>query len=169
MAAASCTVNSDNSITAVTPSNVAGLTILAVTSSSGTSDLAQNFTYEPTVSGPPGGGGTGGGGTGGGGELPPPTGQMVTYELHFRWTLVVWRGADGMSVRTALGGADGKDVSGQVSALFTWDAGANAWHAYFTGAEEIPGASDFTTLTRGAVYWVAIVPPGPAAWTVKDG
>ena len=175
MAAASCTVNNDNSITAVTPSNVAGLTILAVTSNSGTSDLAQNFTYEPTVPGPPGGGGgpggggTGGGGTGGGVTLPPPTGQMVTYELHFRWTLIVWRGADGMSVRTALGGADGKDVSGKVSALFTWDAGTNAWHAYFTGAEDIPGASDFTTLTRGAVYWVAIVPPGPATWTVKDG
>ena len=53
--AASCTVNSDTSITAISPPNVPGQTFLTVTSTSGTSEIVLNYTYSNSTSGDGGG------------------------------------------------------------------------------------------------------------------
>lgn len=166
--ATSCTVNSDTSITAISPPNVPGQTFLTVTSSSGTSEIALNYTYATTVPGGDPGNGSGNGGSGSipGGQLPPPTGTPVTYQLSFRWTLMVWRGADGLPVATAL--RSPMDVTAQVSAVYGWNPATSQWLAYFPGSDA-PGASNLATMSRGGVYWIAIVGPGPVVWNSTDG
>ncbi|MCC7366417.1 MAG: IPT/TIG domain-containing protein [Dehalococcoidia bacterium] len=168
--ATSCTVINDTSITAVAPPNVIGETFVTVTTPHGTSQIANNFTYvKGTGSGGSGGTGGGGGGTGGGGGGgEPPTGQLVTYDLSFRWTLITWAGAD-TAVGEALKGADGKDVTSNVLAIFRWDAENGVWLGYFPAGTGLEGVNDFATLRRGLVYWVAVAGPEGTQWTVKDG
>jgi hypothetical protein len=169
--AASCTVNSDTSITVITPPNVPGQTFLTITSSSGTSEIALNYTYASSTGdgsddGDGGNAGNGGSGAIPGGQLPPPTGQPITYQLSFRWTLLVWRGASGVPVATAL--TVPQNVTSQVSAIYGWDPAGNQWLAYFTGPE-VPGANNLTVMSRGGVYWIAIVGPGAVVWNSTDG
>jgi hypothetical protein len=115
-----------------------------------------------------------GGGTGSvpGTELPAATGAPVTYELSFRWTLLVWRGPNSVPVGTALqttAPANGQSAGGsEVTAIYGWDPATNAWWAYFTGPP-VPGANNLTVLTRGGVYWVAVSGPGTLTWSTTDG
>lgn len=162
--AVACTVNSDTSITAIAPPNAAGPTFLGVTSPNGTNPIVQNFTY---------GAPTGDGGGSGGGtvtppskppagvavsEMPPATGQGVTYTLNPRWTLVFWGGQDNVALPQALGPAIGR-----VTAIYMWDGQLSKWLGYFTGNGPVPGANDFTSLFRGVVYWVAIDGSSPSS------
>jgi hypothetical protein len=179
--ATSCTVNSDSSITAIAPANVPGLTFLTVTSSSGTSDIAQNFTYVSSAPGSGGDTGSGngngngngtGGGTGGNGSVPganlgEPTGAPVAYQLTFRWSLIVWRGKDGANIAQALQNG-GDDLNAKVGAVFGWDPVSNTWLAYFPGSF-VPGASTIQTFTRGGVYWISLLSPGSQVLNTTDG
>jgi len=169
----SCIVNSDTSITVVSPPGQSGPTILSVTTAGGTSELKQNYTYTTSSSGGSTGGSTGGNGgsTGGvsGGNLPPPTGEPVRYQLDFRWSLLVWRGQDGLAIALALKGNGQNDLTGRVTVVYGWDAANNVWRAYFTGAGGIPGASDLQAFTRGGVYWIAITAGPGVIWNGTDG
>jgi hypothetical protein len=60
------------------------------------------------------------------------------------------------------------DLSARISAIYQWDPATSSYKAYFTGAEGIPGASDFSQFTEGAVYWVAIMGTGQVSWVVKS-
>ena len=158
--AVSCTLVNDTTLKAVAPPNVSGQTVVTVTTSNGTSDIVANFTYKSSGSG--------------GSTTPPPPGPagIITYSLTFRWTLLTWFGRDGIAVGDALRGSPptaASDVTTRVSAIFRWDAENLVYKGYFTLAEGIPGANDFSTLTRGAVYWIATVSPGEVAWTVQTG
>lgn len=166
--APACTVVNDTSITAVTPPNAAGPSYLTVTTPNGTSAIVQNFTYLPLSAGS--GGNTGGppAGSGGSVQLPPPTGAPVTYTLNFQWTLIIWRGADGVSVGDALKGPTG-DITSKVSAIYAWDPVHAAWLGYFTGYGGLPGVTSLTTLSRGGVYWIALAQPGSVTLAGTDG
>ena len=159
--AVSCTLVNDTTLKAAAPPNVSGQTVVTVTTSNGTSDIVANFTYKSSSGS-------------GGSTTPPPPGPagIITYSLTFRWTLLTWFGRDGIAVGDALRGSPptaASDVTTRVSAIFRWDAENLVYKGYFTLAEGIPGANDFSTLTRGAVYWIATVSPGEVAWTVQTG
>lgn len=100
-------------------------------------------------------------------DLARPAAHEIT--LTFRWSLVTWQGADSTPPGDALKGpAGGTDISGDVTALYGWDAGAQTWLAYFPSGSGVPGANDLASLERGSAYWVAIKGPGPVAWAVAD-
>lgn len=158
VAAPACTVVNDSTVTVTTPPNIAGPTVVTVTTANGTSDIVPNFTYVSPN-------------TPGGSTSPPAPGPggTTSYTLHSRWTLLTWTGSAGVPVSDAIRGVGvpgATDLSGRISALFQWDAAGAVWKAYFTGAEGIPGATDFTQLTPGAVYWVAIQGTGQVPWVV---
>lgn len=158
VAAPACTVINDSTITVTSPPNVAGPTVISVTTANGTSDIVPNFTYV-SPNGP------------GGGTAPPPPGPggTTTYTLHSRWTLLTWTGNPGVSVSDAIRGTGvpgANDLSQRISAVYLWDAATATWKAYFTGAEGVPGATDFTQFTPGAVYWVAVQGTGQVPWVV---
>lgn len=158
MVAASCTVVNDTTLITVAPPNVSGAAVVVVQTVNGTSDIVPNYTYI-SPSGP------------GGGTAPPapPPGGTTTYNLSARWTLLTWAGPSGVMVSDAVRGtgiSGGSDLSARISAIYLWDPAVAAYKAYFTGAESIPGASDFSQFTQGAVYWVAIMGTGQVPWVV---
>lgn len=158
--AATCTVVNDTTITTKAPPNVAGPTVVVVQTINGTSEITPNYTYV-SPNGP------------GGGTAPPAPspGGTTTYTLAARWTLLTWTGLDGASVSDAVRGTGvvgGADLSGRISALYLWKSETSSYEAYFTGAEAVPGANDFSTLTQGAVYWVAILGTGQVPWVVNS-
>lgn len=158
MAAATCTVVDDSTIITVAPPNIAGPTVVTITTPNGTSDIVPNYTY---VSG----------GNSGGGTAPPAPGPggTATLMLTPRWTLLTWTGPGGVSISDSVRGTGipgGSDLSGRITAIYQWDAASSAWKAYFTGADGIPGASDITQFQAGAVYWVAILGTGQVPWVV---
>ncbi|MEO8540739.1 MAG: IPT/TIG domain-containing protein [bacterium] len=153
-----CTVVNDSTITVTTPPNVAGATVVTVTTANGTSDIVPNFTYTSPNSP--------------GGSTAPPApgaGGTTSYTLHARWTLLTWTGNPGVSVSDAIRGTGvpgATDLSQRITAIYLWDAAGSVWKGYFTGADGIPGANDFSQLTPGAVYWVAIQGTGQVEWVV---
>jgi len=156
--AATCTVINDTTISTVAPPNASGATVVTVSTQNGTSEIVQNYTYvSPNA---PGGGTT----------PPAPTpGGTTTYTLTSRWTLLTWTGLDQTLVSNAVRGVGvvgASDLSARISAFYLWNAETASYTAYFTGAEAIPGANDFATLTVGAVYWVAITETGTVPWVV---
>jgi hypothetical protein len=157
--AQSCTLVNDTTLTTVAPPNVAGPTVVTVTTVNGTSEIVANFTYI-SPNGP------------GGGTTQPPPGQGGTteYTLTSRWTLLTWTGMDNSSVSDAIRGtgvSGGSDLSARISAVYLWDPQTSTYKAYFTGAEGVPGANDFGTFKQGAVYWVAILGTGQVPWVVR--
>lgn len=91
----------------------------------------------------------------------------VPVSLTFRWSLVTWAGKDGITPADALRGpAGGNDITGEVTALYGWDAPTQSWRAYFPGSAGVPGANDLAALKAGQAYWVAIKGPGPVAWNI---
>ena len=157
--AATCVVINDTTLTTMAPPNVAGPTVVVVQTANGTSEIAPNYTYVSP------------GGPGGGTSQPPPSIPGTTsYTLSARWTLLTWTGFSDSSVSDAIRGTGvpgGSDLSSRISAIYLWDAETSTYKAYFTGAEAIPGANDFSTFTAGAVYWVAILGTGQVQWVVK--
>ncbi|MGB4861224.1 MAG: hypothetical protein WBO97_02085 [Tepidiformaceae bacterium] len=89
--------------------------------------------------------------------------------LNFRWSLITWTGADGVTPAAALAGATAADdITAKVSVIYGWDAAAQAWQAYFPSGEGIPGANNLAKLDTGKAYWVAIDGPGNVTWPVPD-
>lgn len=159
VAAPTCTVVNDTSMTTVSPPNVAGPTIVTVVTPNGTTDIVPNYTYVTP-------------GSNGGGSAPPAPdiAGLATYSLSYRWSLITWIGKDTMPVLQALRGTGvpgATDISSRVGAIYQWESTTATWKAYFTGAEGIPGAVDFNVMIKGTVYWVALVSPGGASWTVQ--
>ena len=77
----------------------------------------------------------------------PKTFDLV---LNFRWSLITWRGADGMAPTEALRGPAGAaDITSQVTVLYAWDAAAQAWRAFFPSGSGVAGANDLTALKTG--------------------
>ena len=158
--APTCSVVNDSTIITVAPPNVSGPTVVTVQTVNGTSEILPNYTY---VSGNGPGGGT----------APPAPGApgTNTYTLSPRWTLLTWSGSSGVIVSDAVRGvgiSGATDLSARISAIYQWDPATSSYKAYFTGAEGIPGASDFSQFTEGAVYWVAIMGTGEVSWVVKS-
>ncbi|MCA9825105.1 MAG: IPT/TIG domain-containing protein [Dehalococcoidia bacterium] len=166
----SCTVINDTTMTIVTPAQPSGAAVVVVQTAYGSSEIVELFTYlKPGQTGPPDGGGGGGGSGGDDDGIPvPPTGNGISYTLQPTWTLIVWRGADEVPVRDALQSTSGQDLSAIVSAVYTYDRSQLRWIGYFTGAEDIPGANDFTVLSKDRVYWIATTVNVPVTWQTVD-
>lgn len=160
--AQTCTVINDTVITTVSPPNVAGPTVVTVTTPNGTSEIVQNYTYtrpdgaapgDPTTPPAPGPGGT------------------AAYILSQRWTLLTWGGKDTMPVADAIRGVGipgAIDLTYRIGAVYQWDPAAMGWKGYFTGSDGVPGAIDFNLLAKGGIYWVAITGEGDATWVVAQ-
>jgi len=125
-----------------------------------------------TGTGGTGTGGTGTGGTGTGGTGTFGTGSStvapgpVTYTLYTTYTLIAWAGPDNASIAALL--AANPTIRARISAIWTFDPAAQRWRGYFPGAENVPGANDFTTLRTGVSYFIAIRPgPSPVSWLVN--
>jgi hypothetical protein len=109
--------------------------------------------------------GDGGGSVGFIADLARPGAANLT--LNFRWSLVTWNGANAMTPGNALKGPAGAaDITGQVSAIYGWDAAAQKWLGYFPSGAGVPGANDLASLQTGSAYWVAVNGPGNVTWTV---
>lgn len=109
--------------------------------------------------------GDGGGSVGFIADLARPGAANLT--LSFRWSLVTWNGANAMTPANALKGPAGApDITGQVSAIYGWDAAAQRWLGYFPSGAGVPGANDLASLQIGSAYWVAVNGPGNVTWTV---
>jgi len=147
VAAQSCVVNSDGSITAVVPTSApTGNIIVRVSNGLGTSVSGANFSNNAPVS-------------------------TVSFQLFPVFTLIGWLGQDNVSAASALaGGATGTtNVSGVVTVIWRFDAASQTFRAYFPG-HETDGLSDFTTLQRGVGYWIGMAPGTPSTtWTVVSG
>jgi hypothetical protein len=167
--APSCTVQSDSTITAVTPPNVSGPTVVLVTTPNGSSIIAENFTYENTV---PGGGGGGTtpptGGDNSTGPLVPATGQAVGYTLYPGWTAVVWRGPDSSGVAEALKNPGATDLTGVIQAIYTQNPATGQWLKFETPRAGSPGTAEFTTLRKDRVYWVVLTGSTVFTWLTTD-
>ena len=90
-------------------------------------------------------------------------GATITFQLYFRWTLIAWEGVDGASVATVLKGLESpvddaatNDVSTIITAIYFWDSPIQDYKGYFTSAVNIPGANQFSTMTKGQAYWIAV-------------
>lgn len=99
--------------------------------------------------------------------------NTMSYTLNFRWSLITWAGADGISVTDALKGTGtggqnpgGNDISSSVTAIYGWNAAAQQWLAYFPSGVNVPGANDLTSLNTGQAYWIAITGPSSVTWTI---
>ncbi|MBA4179137.1 MAG: hypothetical protein C0506_00975 [Anaerolinea sp.] len=151
---ASFTVSTDSSLTVTVPASTPGGTVdIRVTNSGGTSPNTAADNFNNTSS----------------------SGATTTYVLYFRWTLIAWTGIDNLTVYNAVRGIETgtanpntNDVSGQVTALWYWDAASQTYKGYFVGFENVPGANDFTTMRRGISYWVAVTST-TTNWTVLVG
>lgn len=147
--AATYTVNSDAQITASVPAGTpAGTVDVRVTTGSGTSANTAADNFNNTSASP-----------------------TVTYTLFFRFTLIVWTGPNGISALAALRGQENPDnpatnnVSTLVGAIWRFDASTQTFKGYFPGSDGVPGANDFTTLSNGVGYFVALLNPGTVTWT----
>ncbi len=98
-----------------------------------------------------------------------------SYTLSFRWSLITWIGADGISVDDAISGTGdsganpgGNDISDSVTAIYGWDAAAQQWLGFFPSGVNVPGANDLTSLKTGDAYWIAITGPSSVTWTIAS-
>ncbi|MGE3076558.1 MAG: Calx-beta domain-containing protein [Dehalococcoidia bacterium] len=149
--AATYTVNSDAQITASVPASTPGGTVdVRVTTPSGTSANTTNDNFNNTST----------------------SGATLTYTLYFRFTLIVWTGQNNVSALAALTGLESPDnpntnnVVALVGAIWRFDATTQTFKGYFPGSDNIPGANDFTTLSSGVGYFVALRNQGTVSWTV---
>ncbi len=140
----------DTLITAIAPAHVAGTVDVIVTNPSGdsTNTSLDNYVFVAQ--------------------------STFTYTLHSRWSLIVWAGPDEANAQNALKGIETPEnpltnnVWSQVSSIYTWHNGLQAWLGYFPAGVGVPGANDFTTLKKGVAYWFAIVGPGSIQWTIIE-
>lgn len=96
--------------------------------------------------------------------------QTYQVTLNFRWSLVTWRGADGVAPTDALKGSGaakgGSDIAGEVTAIYAWDAAAQSWRAYFPAGSGVPGANDLVSLKSGEALWIAVRGPNAVSWSI---
>jgi hypothetical protein len=96
--------------------------------------------------------------------------DTIEYTLNFRWSLITWAGADGISPSDALSGtganAGGTNILAEVTAMYGWQQASQSWLSFFPDGVGVPGANDLTALTEGAAYWIAIRGPNSITWTV---
>ena len=94
----------------------------------------------------------------------------ITYTLNFRWSLITWAGADGISPTDALSGTGANDggtnILSEVTAVYGWQQQSQSWLSFFPDGVGVPGANDLTGLEEGAAYWIAIKGPNSITWTV---
>ncbi|PFG73493.1 hypothetical protein [Tepidiforma thermophila] len=94
----------------------------------------------------------------------------TSYTLNFRWSLITWAGADNIPVMDAIKGTGkneaGNDISDSVTAIYGWNAAAQAWLGFFPAGVDVPGANDLTALKTGEAYWIAITGPSSVTWTI---
>ena len=147
--AATYTVNNDAQITASVPAGTpAGTVDVRVTTGAGTSANTAADNFNNTSAAP-----------------------TITYTLYFRFTLIVWTGQNGISALAALTGLENPDnpatnnISSLVGAIWRFDAATQSFKGYFPGSDGVPGANDFTTLSAGVGYFVALLNPGTVTWT----
>lgn len=147
--AATYTVNNDAQITASVPTGTpAGSVDVRVTTAVGTSPNTAADNFNNTSASP-----------------------TITYTLYFRFTLIVWTGPNNISALAALKGQENPDnpatnnVSSLVGAIWRFDAATQTFKGYFPGSDGVPGANDFTTLTNGVGYFIALLNPGTVTWT----
>ena len=152
-ASASCTVNSDSSITATSPASApSGVIDIRVSNSGGTSPNTSADNFNNTSSS-----------------------VTFTYTLSFGFTLIGWNGIDNIGAALALSGIETpvdnpatNNVSSFVTAIWQYNTSIHAYQGYFPGSEGVPGANDFTTLRKGVGYFIAIN-VGTVNWTVIEG
>jgi len=98
------------------------------------------------------------------------TTTTFTYTLYFRWTPIEWKGAEGMSIQTALTGSGSgtNNVLSSVTAVWFFDPATQSFKGWFPSGVGIPGAVDITTFHHGGVYWLAISGPGSLSWTITQ-
>jgi hypothetical protein len=101
--------------------------------------------------------------------------NTTSYTLNFRWSLITWAGADGISPNDAIKGTGtsgknpgGNDISASVTAIYGWDASAQQWLGFFPSGVNVPGANDLTALHTGQAYWIAITGPSSVTWTIAS-
>jgi hypothetical protein len=141
----------DTSLTVVTPAHAAGAVNILVTTPVGisTSSAAGVFTYGSATT--------------------------TSYTLFFRWSLIVWNGANNIDIMAALKGQETpdntatNDVSSQVTAIFRYNNALQKFEAFFPGTSNVPGANDFTVFNTGTAYWIAIAGPNSITWTIVAG
>jgi hypothetical protein len=94
----------------------------------------------------------------------------IEYTLNFRWSLITWAGADGISPTDALSGtganAGGTNILDQVTAVYGWQQQSQTWLSFFPDGVGVPGANDLTGLQEGDAYWIAIKGPNSITWKV---
>ena len=83
---------------------------------------------------------------------PEPSAELATAQLEAALTtgggaFVRWRGAETPVAETVRG------LSRRVTAVYRWDAPAQAWRSWFPGASGI-GVNTLATLQPGAIYFV---------------
>jgi len=95
----------------------------------------------------------------------------ITYTLYFRFTLIVWTGADNRSISAALAGgtAGTNNVSSLIGAIWLFNPQSQTWGGYFPGSEGVPGANNFTTFRTGSAYFISLLSASgaPVAWTTS--
>lgn len=98
----------------------------------------------------------------------PSPAATKSYTLEFRWSLLGWLGVNNTLVVDALTNnlSDDGDLSDNVTALYSWDSANQKWLGYFPGADDIPGANDFTAFTTGQAFWIAISQDQDLTWTI---
>ena len=150
VAGSSLSFITDGTIRVNAPSSVTGTVDVLVTTTQGTSlsSLSARFIFTSA-------------------------GATTSYTLNFRWSLVVWKGAEGMSISAALKGQESPDnpatnnVFTTVTAIFRWAGSTQTWLGYFPAGEGVPGANDFTTFSRDTAYWIAS--NSTVTWTIIVG
>lgn len=146
--AATYTVNSPTQITATVPAGTPGGSVdVRVTGPGGQSANTANDNFNNTSN---------------------PT---ITYTLYFRFTLIVWTGADNKPISTALAGgtAGTNNVASLIGAIWLFNPQTQQWLGYFPGSEGVPGANDFTTFRTNQAYFIALksATGAPITWTTS--
>jgi len=85
----------------------------------------------------------------------------IPIELTPTWTNVVWTGADGADIATALRVGEASD---QVVSVYAWDGASGSWLVYSPDLEQPFDLSTLTTFQRGRAYWIAVT--APVTWWI---
>lgn len=90
-----------------------------------------------------------------------------TIELYPGWNLKGWLGPSGTDIGDAIVGNQGPagDLTGDVTAVWTWDAPEQEWRAFFPDAD-FPGANDFDTFERGGSYYISYRGSEMTEWVI---